>query len=103
MCLDMKGQDSSQNAAHIVMWNVWNGDQCSDTLAKWDGGGTALGYNRAMCLEGCLDVTARKHLLAPAKHVQRLPLIQDRIDSESLNTFVTESGYCPTSARFMEG
>ena len=64
MCLDVKGQNSSQNAAHIV---IRNGDQFSETFVKWGDGRIALGslgYKRVMCL----DVTARRHLLAPAKH-----------------------------------
>lgn len=64
MCLDVKGQDSSQNAAHIV---IRDGDQFSEIFVKWDDGRIALdslGYKRVMCL----DVTARRHLLAPAKH-----------------------------------
>ena len=65
MCLDVKGQDSSQNAAHIV---IRNGDQFSETFVKWGDGRIALGspgYKRVMCL----DVTARKQLLTPATTV----------------------------------
>ena len=64
MCLNVKGQDSSQNADHIV---IRNGDQFSDTFVKWGDGLIALGslgYKRVMCL----DVTARKQLPAPTKH-----------------------------------
>ena len=35
MCLDVKGQDYSPNAAHIV---IRNGDQFSETFVKWGDG-----------------------------------------------------------------
>ena len=151
MCLDVKGQDYSQNAAHIV---IRNGDQFSETFVKWGDGCIALdslGYKRVMCLDG----TARKHLLAPAKHackssvafqivlpplaqipstdptgdrrrtssvrtgpenlarsgrqkaesklIKRPPLIQDRIDSESFNTFAIKPVYCRSPPRLVPG
>ena len=151
MCLDVKGQDSSQNAARIV---ICNGDQFSETFVKWDDRRIALGslgYKRVMCLGG----TARKQLLTPAKHgckssiafqivlsplaqvpstdptgnkrrtssvrtgpenlarfgrqeaesklIKRPPLIQDRIDSESFNTFAIKSVYCRPLPRLVPG
>lgn len=151
MCLDVKGQDSSQNAAHIV---IRNGDQFSETFVKWGDGRIALrsiGYKRVMRL----DVSARKHLLTPAKHgckssvafqivlsplaqipstdptgnrrrtssvrtepenlarfgrqeaesklIKRTPLIQDRIDPESFNTFAIKSVYCWPLPRLVPG
>lgn len=151
MCLDVKGQDSSQNAAHIV---IRNGDQFSETFVKWGDGCIALGslgYKRVMCLDG----TARKQLLAPAKYgyksivavqivlpplaqipstdptggrrrtssvrtgpenlarfgrqeaesklIKRPPLIQDRIDPESFNTFAIKSVYCRSPSRLVPG
>ena len=151
MCLDVKGQDSSQNAAHIV---IRNGDQFSETFVKWGDGRIALGslgYKRVMCLDG----TARKQLLATAKHacissvafqvvlsplaqipstdptgnrrktssvrtgpenlarfgrqeaqsklIKRPPLIQDRIEPESFNTFAIKSVYCRPPPRLVPG
>ena len=151
MCLDVKGQNYSPNAAHIV---IRNGDQFSETFVKWGDGCIALGslgYKRVMCLNGA----ARKHLLAPAKHgckssvafqivlpplaqilstnptenrrrtssvrtgpenlarfgrqeaesklVKRPPLIQDRIDPESFNTFAIKPVYRRPPPRFVPG
>ena len=151
MCLNVKGQDSSQNAAHIV---IRNGDQFSETFVKWGDGRIALGslgYKHVMCL----DITARKQLLAPAKHgckssvafqivlsplaqilstdptgnrrrassirtgpenlarfdrqeaesklIKRTPLIQDRIDPESFNTFAITPVYCRPPPRLVLG
>ena len=151
MCLNVKGQDSSQNAAHIV---IRNGDQFSENFVKWGDGRIALGslgYKRVMCLGG----TARKQLPAPAKHgckssvafqivlsplaqvpstdptgnrrrtssvrtgpenlarsgrqeaesklIKRPPLIQDRTDPESFNTFAIKSVYCGPPPKLVPG